>query len=330
MTYRVEGLIFLLAAGLLLPGSARAWGGDGHETVGYLAAQLIAGSHAERKVAQMLNAGETLATAAEWPDCAKGYRYCHETPTEEMADFSQRNSNHHHYHYTDVPFQLAAYSATAPGAGKDDVVHILQDAIHVLKGEPVADPAHVLTPREALFIVAHMVGDIHQPLHVGAAYIDAQGQFVVPQTADEEQATFTQGGNRLCHSAKGLHSYWDDDLVVKAMMGAGATSPEEFALTLVKQAKRVKASRGAAISWPERWASETLRVSKQHLSTLTVLRQHAQGAKVPCQVSGPRGEGVAWDIEFPEGYAADGTRAAREQLAKAGARLAHLLKSIWP
>jgi len=320
----------LMVVSLVLPGTTWAWGRDGHETVGYLATKLIAGTHAERRVAQLLKPGETLVTAAEWPDCAKGYQYCHVAPTSEMLAFAQRNPRHHHYHYTDVPFQLAAYSDTAPGSDKDDVVHILQDAIHVLKGEPVTDPDHNLTPREALFVLAHMVGDIHQPLHVGAAYINDQEAFVVPQTPEEAKTTFTQGGNWLCHGAKGLHSYWDDDLVVKAMMAAGVTSSEEFAQALFKQTKAVRANRGATTTWPGKWATETLRVAKQHLLTLSVLGEHAQGAKAPCQLSGPRGEEQAWDVELPYGYAAAGTRAARDQLAKAGARLAHVLKAIWP
>jgi len=62
--------------------------------VGYLEATLIAVSNAEYKVNTLLEQGETLATAAEWPDCAKGFRYCDKQPTGEMTQFAQRNPAH--------------------------------------------------------------------------------------------------------------------------------------------------------------------------------------------------------------------------------------------
>jgi S1/P1 Nuclease len=172
-------LASLLSIALLSPIQTLAWGRNGHETVGYVAASLIAGTNAGKEVKKLLKPGETMATAAEWPDCAKGFRYCHKPPTPEMQDFAARNPQHHNYHYTDVAFQQTEYDASAIGANPDDVVHILGDAILVLKGQPSSNPAHNITKREALFILAHMVGDIHQPLHVGAAYVDSGDQFVV-------------------------------------------------------------------------------------------------------------------------------------------------------
>ncbi|WP_409362753.1 S1/P1 nuclease [Bradyrhizobium sp. CIR18] len=29
--------------------------------------------------------------------------------------------------------------------------------------------------KEALFVLSHLVGDLHQPLHVGAVYLDSAG-----------------------------------------------------------------------------------------------------------------------------------------------------------
>jgi len=34
-------------------------------------------------------------------------------------------------------------------------------------------------PREALLLLVHLLGDIHQPLHVGSAYVNDKNAFVV-------------------------------------------------------------------------------------------------------------------------------------------------------
>jgi len=325
-------VIFVLSSiALLSPIQTHAWGKTGHETVGYIAASLIAGTNADKEVKKLLNTGETMATAAEWPDCAKGFRYCHKDPTPEMKDFADRNPKHHSYHYTDVSFQIAEYSEDEIGANPDDVVHILGDAILVLKGESPSNPAHNITKREALFILAHMVGDIHQPLHVGAAYVDSGDQFVVPESTQEAKDEFTQGGNLLCHGSKGVHSFWDDSLVTKAMKQAKVTTSKDFAAALLPQAKKVKADTGQIGTWPTKWATESLNLSEQELSLLVVTDRRKAGANSPCQSSRLSDNGdMIWVVEFPSDYPQDGAAIAREQLTKAGARLARLLRKIWP
>ena len=39
-----------------------------------------------------------------------------------------------------------------------------------------------ITRRQALILITHLAGDIVQPLHVGAAFVDKDGRFVVPKT----------------------------------------------------------------------------------------------------------------------------------------------------
>ena len=56
-----------LTAAASLP--AAAWGPDGHQTVGAIADQLIAGTPTGKKVRKIL--GSTLQTASAWADCAR-------------------------------------------------------------------------------------------------------------------------------------------------------------------------------------------------------------------------------------------------------------------
>jgi len=100
-------------------------------------------------------------------DCAKSY--CG-TLTDEMREFVHANPRDHSYHYTDVPFQLAAYEASAVGTDPDNVVQILQQAIRALQRntDAVTNP-HRFTLRQALLLLARLIGGIHQPLHVASA-----------------------------------------------------------------------------------------------------------------------------------------------------------------
>lgn len=310
---------------------AFAWGRDGHEAIGYLAASLIAGTNAETQVAALLKPGETLATATEWADCAKGWRYCQAPLTQEMKDFGIRNPQHHAYHYTDIPFQLADYNSTEIGTTPDDIVHVLQDAILILQNKPPIDSSHDLTQREALFILAHMTGDIHQPLHVGASFI-SNNKYIVPATEDKANKTSNRGGNWLCVGAKPFHGLWDTDYVKRAMQNAEVDTSESFAEKL-SELGHVKATSKTAIRWPEQWATETLALAKAEFSNIKISSKRLQGPEGSC--SQPKSDkpspGNMWTLKLPDGYA---DHAAQEivpdQLHKAGVRLANLLKAIWP
>jgi hypothetical protein len=177
--YRVRTIIRLvwvlkLAALAMIagPSSAWSWGGDGHRIIGAIA-DIIFEHHpiARDRVKQILD-GANLSEASFWMDCAKGWTYCHRDLTDDERDYAGNNPNHRTYHYTDVPIQQLEYRLGSAGTRSDDVVQIARYAIQVLRGNtPVNGPAR-LSQRQALWVLAHLVGDLHQPLHVGAAYFD--------------------------------------------------------------------------------------------------------------------------------------------------------------
>src|SRR5471032_513829 len=181
-------LAFVVAlGGAFVSLNAQAWGNDGHRAVGAIADQLIKGSNAEKHVQALLLPGESLEKIANWADCVKG-SYCG-PQTEEMVAYTTANPKHSEYHYTDVPFQNAHYHDHAVGTADDDIVQTLKQCIAVLqgKGDDVSNPHH-FTQRQALLILTHLVGDIHQPLHVGAAYVGKAGSFVVPDNKGQIDA----------------------------------------------------------------------------------------------------------------------------------------------
>src|SRR5438067_850725 len=96
--------LFLVPAILaVMPaGSALGYGNAGHEAVGNIAAHYLVGTHAEAKVRKLLRPDEDLAKASTWADRAKlPQQYL----SDEMKDFVAHNSDHHKYHFCDVPFQ---------------------------------------------------------------------------------------------------------------------------------------------------------------------------------------------------------------------------------
>lgn len=305
---------------------AFALGREGHETTGIIAAKLIQGTRSEKEVAKILKSGEDLSTASRWLDCAKGFRYCRTEPTAEMKDYARKNPRHRTYHYADIPFQDGAYKDSAVGANPEDIVHVLSQAIAALQGKAdTTNNPHGFTKREALFLIAHLVGDIHQPLHVGAAYLDADDEFVVPISEDEVKSgkvVETHGGNWLMLGSHNLHGLWDTDLVQRAMRREHASTPQEFANALLAKGYPKPTDRGNAATWPRKWADESVKLSKSVLENVTPDERS--------EVEDKDGSHSVWTITLPRTYMPKGTIQIGKQVYLAGYRMAEVLKAVWP
>ena len=307
----------------VLPLWAVAFGSDGHQAIGSMADTLIHGQPAEAKVRALLLPGETLASVATWADCAKGY--CGPL-TPEMHTFVAANPHHHDYHFTDIPFQESAYARGALGTTDHDVVVTLSQCIAVLQGQTdIAHNPHQFTPRQALLLLVHLVGDVHQPLHVGSAYVDAHDHFIVP--ANEAALTSgevlaTQGDNDLLLGSHALHSYWDTDVVKSVMSLAKVKTPQALAQRLLAR-KAPPATTGDLAGWPDQWANETLGLSRRVHAGLIL------GAKEAVQdrMDHPH---WAWPVQAPANYTRQAPALASQALSRAGYRLAAVLQAIWP
>jgi hypothetical protein len=197
---------------IFISSHAFAYGPAGHETVGTIAERYLAGTRALTQVESLLNKGENLARASTWADRAK---FPEKYLSAEMKEFVANNPQHHSFHYCDVPFQETAYRLGLIGTHKQDIVHIMEICIQVLQA-PADDSANSLkiNKRIALMLLTHLVGDLHQPLHVGCSYIDADDKFVNPETGAKGQED--AGANYLhvkTRSGTPLHGYWDTQTV---------------------------------------------------------------------------------------------------------------------
>lgn len=203
------------AAALALPSPALAWGKTGHRTVGAIADTHLSGI-ARAQIQQILGV-ETLDDAANWPDEMRS----------NPDPFWQETSKPWHY----VTVGGIEYDHAPPEG----------DALEALKffNKLIRDPRTSLDQRQlALRFIVHIVGDLHQPLHVG-------------RPGD-------RGGNEVKVKWFGrdtnLHAVWDSALI------------EEIDLSFTELAARLRrhTTSSEVVSWwqadPRVWISESAQV----------------------------------------------------------------------
>ena len=153
---------------------AWAWGQTGHRVVGFVAQHHLKNS-ARKKVDRILNYN-SLAEVSNWMDDIK----------------SDTAYNHtHDWHWVTIPEGMV-YEKTEKNP-KGDIIMKLEEIVVALK----AGNLPAATEQEYLKYLVHLVGDLHQPLHVGGKN-DTGGNAVKVQW-------FGQPSN--------LHRVWDSDMI---------------------------------------------------------------------------------------------------------------------
>jgi hypothetical protein len=345
--------VVLALTGAFASFDALAWGRDGHRAIGAIADKLLKGTHAQKEIALLLKPGESLELVSNWADCVKG-DFCGEQ-TQEMLDYVSGNPQHDKYHYTNVPFQHDHYDDHGVGRTGVDIVQTLRQCIAVLQGktDPALNP-HKFTRRQALILLAHFAGDIHQPLHVGAAYVGKDSKFVVPASQGDVNETVifdSRGSNNLLLDdaritqlaaaaipageaipmreatarslTKPFHSYWDSTTVDYAFRRIQVKTPDQFADKVIAGNLHVPKIEGDPIVVPYAWANHSLFVAKQAFEGVVPGKQMVQTSR--------KGETyVAFALDVPANYPVPSSEIAKQQLIKGGYNLAALLQAIWP
>ena len=163
------------AFNLLTVATCFSWYDKGHRIVG-LIAQANLTPDARKEIEKILPGSMTLADAAVWPD--------HEG--RSIRDFDP-------LHYVRIPKAASGYDQGRDCPERNCMVEALKwfSAVIADKNAPI------IMRTLALHYVAHLVGDVHQPLHAG-------------RTKDA-------GGTGIRVSYKGattnLHFFWDTNLV---------------------------------------------------------------------------------------------------------------------
>ena len=326
---------------------ARSWNAAGHETVGAIADHLIAGTPAAAQVNAILGMelrtaavwadcvkGVSLQDGEFRYTVSARYRECR--PIEDaagqarMVDYVARNSDachrgiaghsgtaddaasavpcHKQYHYTDVAIERDQYVRSEVGTSDHDIVAAITAAVRVLQDRPAPAPFSIKDKREALLMLVHFVGDLHQPLHVGAIYLDPAGHEVDPDRGTFDPDTETRGGNQLLEGHRVLHTEWDDI--------ARDLGPDHLVMSGDADARALPKTAGPPAEWSMAWAGDTLRVSHAVFDGVIFgaenLDQHT------------------WPMTLPPGYAERREALQRRQLVVAGARLAEIVERLFP
>lgn len=244
---------------------AWAWGRMGHRVAGQLAESRLSAT-ARQAVRELLEPGETLADASLWAD-------------EHKRDIPESAP----WHYVNVPITEAAYNPRfCPDTGC--VVSKISEFQRVL-----ADMTAPRTERQkALRFLAHLVQDLHQPVHVGDNR-DRGGN-------DLQLQYFDKGTN--------LHRVWDFEMLERG---------EPELSTLYRQISALAtAERGAAWSSGTAvdWANESLALAKKAYRLPERDRVLRSGDKL----------GQSYEDAFLD--------VARERVAQSGVRLAFILNEV--
>ena len=298
------------------------WGQLGHESIADLAQTLVS-NNVLAKVRVILNTND-LASVALWADQARQLMKdeFHPGPLKGDAEaerFIQDHPDNDKWHFADLPLGTFKYVYEGRFAVTNDIVHSLDHCVAVLEGK-----SKTLTRAQALRYVIHLVGDIHQPLHVGCGYYVSHGVggatlLKDPDRIDNPHA-HDAGANLLLfvtgHTTNKLHAYWDDDLVRKVDTSPGNAHMLEILRNTI-EARRWK-SEGNYHDWPALWAKDSVTEANAAYDGITFGAARFTKKGKPEEI----------DITLAATYEARQTPRVTRQLAKAAFHLAELLNRI--
>jgi hypothetical protein len=271
-------LVLLIA---LAPTPAFAWWEYGHQTVAAIA-WLNVSPRTRAEIDRLLRQARLLETptcpartieqAAVWPDCIK-----------TLGDrFSYASS----WHYADVDI-CHPFDPTPACRDGNCVIAQIERNLRLLANRSLPVRERIF----ALAFVVHLVGDLHQPLHVGE-HGDSGGNQI--------NARYGAIGGRL-----NLHSIWDGLLAERAI--SSPPGGPRGILGQYSQAEIAAMGEGNV----EDWARETWQLSHDDVYALVFAN--------PCRgkQTGP--------VTVDEAMTQKLIPAVRLQIARGGVRLAKLL-----
>jgi S1/P1 Nuclease len=275
---RVTGLLVAMTLLCTVPSGAYAWGEKGHRIIGHMARVLL--SPATQRAIRQLMGSDDLATFALYLDLHKD-------------QLDQQIPGSRDWHYDDVPICTAKPYAEYCPQGACASTQLPRHYRRLMD-------AHESRNRKqfAVFVLTHLMGDIHQPLHA----------------ADNDDT----GGNQLkVHLPDGrqmnLHAVWDTALVERLFGGQNET-------TVARRLVQKYATRAT------QWQAGKIDLAKIQawMSESTQLAKTVAYGKLPGFTCGADMEQTR--IALSEDYLRQTGVVVEEQLAKAGYRLAAALK----
>jgi hypothetical protein len=291
--YKTRITLGLLALILCAPSLSLGWGAGGHMMVASIAFQRLnprAKAHATALLARAINPAAISAqsndfvNAAHWADDLR--------PFPEFDSFKA-------LHFIDNPFATDGTPLPAGLPEPDNIIKALVDNVNILKTSTDLD-----AQAQALRLIIHFVGDIHQPLHCATRVSSAN--------PDGDR-----GGNLVSINVAGkktnLHSYWDGGIGNFPKSGPNFTPPPLSQIPPAAAQARAgnpATDRNLKLNAPlnfQAWANESFALAKSAAY-----------------------DGISNGGTPTASYNTRALKVARKRVAWGGYRLAALLNSIWP
>jgi len=233
MKLKYIGIIIALFVVITSFTRAKEWGPTGHRTTAEIAQKYLS-KKARKKIKKMLK-GERLAWVSTYADEIKSDR---------------KYSQFYPWHY--INMELDETYQMAKKNPKGDLVTGINTCISVLKDKNSSEKDQVFY----LKLLVHLVGDLHQPLHIGRRQ--------------------DKGGNSIqvkwFYFGTNLHKVWDEHMLDKWGMSYTELAANEKPLS---KAQIKTLQQGSLVDW----------VNETHLITKKVYQSAKSGQKLSYRYS---------------------------------------------
>ncbi len=177
-------LTYLLVALFLVPGNSNVsgnyWGSTGHRVIGEIANQYLKGK-TKRKIRTLLQ-GKSLAFVSTFADEIKS---------------DSRYGEFYTWHYINMPLDSEYTSSKKNPNG--DLVSGISYCKKIIKDENASDDDRTFY----LKLLIHLIGDLHQPMHVGLVEDKGGNDFKL----------------QWFYNDSNLHRVWDSEMIESYDMG---------------------------------------------------------------------------------------------------------------
>jgi hypothetical protein len=281
---------------LCTPLTSQSWGAGGHMMVAQIAFKRLnprAKAQVKALLAIPINPAEVSAKSQDFVNAAHW--------ADDLRPFSQFDS-FKELHFIDTPF--ATDGTPLPILPTPNIVTALEDNVNILKTSTDKN-----AQAQALRLIIHFVGDIHQPLHCATR-------------VDSANPEGDRGGNLVSLMVPGkngqlkktnLHSYWDGGIGAFPPTGPNFAPPP---LSKIPPAA-AKAIIGNPATNPALKLNDPFNFSAWSDESFQLAKDVAY-------------KGMKNDTKPTASYNKKALKVANQRVAWGGYRLAALLNAIWP
>lgn len=305
--------------------SAAEWSKRRHAAIATAAAERLQTENARNAIARILDeSGESsLGEAARWADRIKERNRPTDPATNRFLG-DLRNRSHNTWHYVNLPLGLDGYDRQRHPefTRNNDIVQTILVCIESLRAPGPRARFEEIT---ALRWLTHLIGDLHQPVHIGCGYIanpkTNQARLVTSPDVAIGLASDRGGGDLVLPIDVNLHSYWDGrlgpDIVPDAI---NAESDDALVAELVSAPGPAAFAEDLDIPGSiVAWANESLRDA----------REAYQGIRITAYDPQPNEGDYRVEWEGEEAYELRCAPIVSRRMSAAASNLAQLLDAIW-